>query len=330
MKGGIIQAVILLLMLVPINSVAKQQLLTGLVHYQAIEQKNQVNGIFKAKGSSRIEPIAYDLLKDFNGFYPNVSFTVEAGGSGTAIAALINKDIHFGLMSRKIKASEINQFIDQKGYRPTEIRIALDDLRVIVNRKNPIDQLSLQELDAIFSSSRLCGARYAIKNWEEFGWVAKKDQPSTIDTHIFRLSSGARGFFRKTALCNGDYKESSNQLAETTNDMIENVANSITGIGFSALDIYDYRVKTLKISQARFYPAYMPTLENVLNNNYPLSRYLYIYIDKPPKSAMPLAYREFFRFLFSYQGQQIILNHGAVPLRFNVIRDELSNVIEER
>jgi phosphate transport system substrate-binding protein len=117
-------------------------------------------------------------------------------------------------------------------------------------------------------------------------------------------------------------------VSETKHDMLEAIANSITGIGFSALTIDDYRVKTLKIAKQRLYPAYKPTLNNVLSNDYPLSRYLYIYVDKPPNSEMPLAYREFFKFLFSHQGQKIILNHGAIPLQFNIIRDELANIIE--
>lgn len=323
---------IVLSMSLSINSHANNndKLLTGLIQYQAIEQKHLITGEFNSQGSSRIAPIVNNLLTEFSRIYKKISFTVTTGGSGSAIKGLINKKSHFGLMSRKIKATEMNQFIDEKGYRPTEIRIALDDLRVIVNRKNPIDNLSLQELDAIFSNTRKCGSRYALNTWEELGWAAEKKQLSIIDRHIFNPKSGARGFFKITALCGGDYKKAHNATAITTNDMVKNVANSITAIGFSALDVYDYRVKTLAISRVRSYPTYYPTMENVLNFHYPLSRYLYIYMDKPPTSEMPLFYREFFKFLFSQQGQQIILNHGAIPLRFNVIRDELVNVIGRR
>lgn len=313
-------------MLLSMNSYADNKLLIGLIHYQPIEQKQLINGRLNSKGSSRIAPIMRDLLNEFSRFYKEIGFTIEMGGSGTAIDALINKEAHFGLMSRKIKAIEMNRFIDAKGYRPTEIRIALDDLRVIVHRKNPIDTLSLEELDSIFSSSRKCGADYSIDTWEELGWVAKKKGLSVIDTHIFNQNAGARGFFKNMALCGGDYKESSDTTAITTSDMIERVAASITGIGFSALNVYDYRVKTLAISQLRSYPAYLPTVKNILNDDYLLSRYLYIYIDKPPSSNMPLTYREFFKFLFSKQGQQIMLNKGAIPMRFNFIRDELVNI----
>jgi len=304
------------------------QLPKGLIEYKPIEARVSIKGQFNSRGSILLAPIMTDWFKSFQHFYTNINFDVKTGGTGIAIDALISGEATFATMGRPINLRELNRFIEKKGYRPTELRVAMDAVRVIVNRHNPITQLSLQQLDAIFSSTRKCGAPYSIDYWEEFGWVPSAGDFTQIERHIFFDKAGTRDFFRKKALCNGKYKRNANEQSIAFVDMIQAISQSLTSIGFVALGIVDYGVKSLAISKYRFHPYYLPTPKNVLTGKYPLIRYLYIYVDKPSKYKMPLSLQEFFKFAFSLQGQQIVIKHRVIPLPIRRVKEEIQKIIE--
>ena len=301
----------------------------GMTSYVELEQKEAVSGEILANGSSRVGPIINSVLEAFTTTYSQVNFQVEQEGSGAAIQALLNRKANIGLMSRRIKTEEVNQFIERRGYPPTELRVASDALRIIVNRHNPVNQLSMAELEAIFSKDRLCGAEYSLDNWEDFGWVADTSETFTaITRHIGAEGTGPRDLIQKIVLCDGEYKDWSIESANTDQEIVDAVALSYNAIGFAALGFQEFGIKDVYVSRARLHPGYKPSTENIISRRYPLSRYLYIYIDKPPTSDMPLLFREFFKFLFSKQGQQIVVSHNAIPLSHRLIRDELTKLIK--
>ncbi len=304
------------------------QLPKGLIKYQPITARHIIRGKFKSRGSILLKPIMIDWLKEFKKYYPNINFDVKAGGTGIAINALLNGKATFATMGRSISAVELSRFIEKKGYRPTELRVIMDAVRVIVNRHNPITQLSLKQIDAIFSSTRKCGAPYSIDTWEEFGWVPKEGDLTPIERHIFFKKAGTRHFFQIKSLCGGQYKPNANEKSITFVDMTKAISKSLTAIGFVALGVVDYGVKSLAIVKQRFHPYYLPTQENISSGKYPLSRYIYVYVDKPPKYKMPLSWQEFFKFVFSVQGQQIVVNHNVVPLPVKLVKEEIQKLLE--
>jgi len=315
------------------------QLPKGLIKYEPVAARDIIKGRFKSRGSILLAPIMTEWFEDFQKFYPKIKFDVKAGGSGIAIDTLLNGKTTFATMGRPINPLELSSFIEKKGYRPTELRVIMDAVRVIVNRHNPIPQLSLKQLDAIFSSTRKCGAPYSINTWEEFGWVpdtwegfdqvpTKDGELTPIERHIFFKKAGTRHFFQRRALCGGKYKTNANEKSITFIDMTKAVSKSLTAIGFVALGVVDYGVKSLAIANHRFYPYYLPTQENISSGRYPLSRYIYVYVDKPPKYKMPIALQEFFKFVFSEQGQQIVVNHKVVPLPVKNVKEEIQKLFE--
>lgn len=320
---------LLILLGISLPTQAEIRLPKGMTNYIALEQKETVSGEILGNGSSRVGPIVRSVLEDFVRFYPTVTFKVEQDGSGSAIQALLDRKVNIGLMSRRIKTEEINAFTDRRGYPPTELRVASDALRIIVNRHNPVRQLSLAELEAVFSKDRLCGAKYSLDTWEDFGWVADTHQAfSSISRHISAEGTGPRDLIKKVVMCDGEYKPWSVETASTDLDIIQEVAMAKSGIGFAALGTQEFGIKDLYVSRERLHPGYKPTTDNIISSRYPLSRYLYIYIDKPPTSEMPLLFSEFFKFFFSKQGQQIVVNHHAIPLSHRLIRDELTKLID--
>ncbi|MDM8564201.1 PstS family phosphate ABC transporter substrate-binding protein [Candidatus Halobeggiatoa sp. HSG11] len=303
----------------------------GLIKYEPLAMPDSIQDQFKSLGSSLVEPIMVDWLEEFQKYYPNITFDIKAGGSGVAIDALLNDKTTFAAMSRQINALEIGDFIEKKGYRPTELRVFVDAVRVIVNRHNPISKLSLTQLDSIFSSSHECGgASYSINTWEEFGWVPKAGALNPIERHIFFEKAGIRYFFRKQALCGGKYKANSNEQATTFAEMTKAVGKSLTAIGFVEMGPMDYSVKLQAIAKYGFYPYYLPTQENISTGKYPLSRYIYVYVDKPPRYKMPLLLQEFFKFVFSQQGQQIVVNHKLIPLPVRQVKEEIQKLLKGR
>ncbi len=324
-------SIILLTLLLPVsNTIAAEiSLPKGMTNYGVLEQKDSIAGEIMATGSSRVGPIINSVLDAFTNVYPQVKYQVEQEGSGAAIGALLNRKANIGLMSRRIKTEEINKFIERRGYPPTELRVASDALRIIVNRHNPVSQLSMAELEAIFSQDRLCGAKYSLDNWEDFGWVADISETFTdITRHIGAKGTGPRDLIQKIVLCDGEFKEWSIESANTDQEIVDAVALSYNAIGFAALGFQEFGIKDVYVSRERLHPGYKPSTENIINRRYPLSRYLYIYIDKPPTSDMPLLFREFFKFLFSKQGQEIVVSHNAIPLSHRLIRDELTKLIQ--
>lgn len=302
----------------------------GITHYVALEQRSLVTDQIIANGSSRVGPIIQSVLDAFIGIYPHVDYKVEQNGSGAAIDALLDGKANIGLMSRRIKPSEVDAFMARRGYPPTELRIASDALRVIVNRHNPTNQISLVELEAVFSEKRACGGPHTINTWEYFEWFPDPNHSSsTIRQHVSAKGTGVHDFFKKLVLCDGEYKKQSIESAHTAEEVIEEVALSRSSIGFAPLGEPAFGVKDLLISKANLYPGYKPITKHIMDGRYPLSRYLFVYLDKPPASAMPLLFREFFKFLFSDQGQQIIINHYAIPLSHKLIRDGLTTLIKE-
>ena len=304
------------------------QLPKGLVEYKPIEEHNLIKGQFKSQGSILLAPIMTEWLENFQKFYPKIKFDVKTGGTGIAISALLSGKATFATTGRPISAIELNSFIEKKGYRPTELHVLIDAVRVIVNRHNPITKLSLKQLDAIFSAKRQCDAPYSINTWEELGWVPKAGAFVPIERHIFFDKAGTRHFFRKKVLCGGKYKRNANEQAITFVDMVKEVNKSLTAIGFVALGVVNYGVKSVAIAKHKFHPYYLPTQKNILNGKYPLTRYIYIYIDKPPEHKLRLELKEFFKWIFSLQGQQIVVNHKAIPLPVKQVREEIRKILK--
>ncbi len=279
-----------------------------------------VKGDLLIRGSTRLEPIISAWVKSFTTHYSTVNTDISFSGSGSAPKSLIDGSANIGAMSRPIKKKEIKAFYDAKGYEPTEVRVALDGLAVYVNRKNPLNEITLQQLDAIYSTDRKCGGEKDISNWEDMAWEGGDD----IDIYDFNPDAGAHGYFGKKVLCKGTFKPNLLNENSTSPAIIQAVANSPSAIGYAAIGAGGYDTKMLAVSESTNYPFYKPTTENIQSGKYFLTRYLYIYIDKPPNEPMPLLLNEFFKFAFSKEGQKIVQNTGALALPPKIIGIELS------
>jgi len=282
-----------------------------------------ISGSLSSVGSDTLAGMMTLWVEEFKRLYPNVNGQVQASGSSTAPPALTEGTAQFGPMSRPMRNREIESFERARGYRPTALRVAIDAIGVFVQRDNPVQGLNFRQLDAIFSSTLRCGETRPITTWSQLGleyeWAKRGIQMFGRNS-----VSGTYGYFKQNALCGGDFKNNVNEQPGSAS-VVQSVASSINAIGYSGVGYRVSGVKLLSISQdGTDYVA--PTQQNILSGDYPLSRYLYVYINKDPHKPLPPLQREFVRFIYSQQGQAIVVKDGYMPISPEVAQQELKKL----
>ncbi|UJF21254.1 PstS family phosphate ABC transporter substrate-binding protein [Shewanella sp. OMA3-2] len=283
------------------------------------EKTSGVSGNLSSVGSDTLANMMTLWAEEFKHIYPNVNIQIQAAGSSTAPPALTEGTSQFGPMSRKMKPNEVESFEKHFGYQPTAIRVAIDALAVFVHKDNPIKGLSIEQIDSIFSSTNKCGGKQ-VERWGDLGldgnWTAK-------DVQLYGRNSvsGTYGYFKEKALCKGDFRPNVNEQPGSAS-VVQSVSQGLNAIGYSGIGYKTAGVKAVAVSKKgdKFIEA---SAANAANGTYPLSRYLYVYINKHPNKDLSPMDREFIRFILSKQGQQVVEKDGYVPLPRTVIAKDL-------
>ncbi len=287
------------------------------------EKSMGVDGNLSSVGSDTLANLMTLWAEAFKRYYPNVNIQIQAAGSSTAPPALTEGTSNLGPMSRQMKKSELEAFERKYGYQPTPIRVAVDALAVYVNKDNPLDGLTIAQVDAIFSSTRKCGHAENITTW---GQVGLKDEWTNKPMQLFGRNSvsGTYGYFKKHALCRGDFKTHVNEQPGSAS-VVQSVTASFNGIGYSGIGYRTSGVKILAIAKKP--PTFVTvTPESAASGKYPLARFLYIYVNKKPNQPLSPLEREFFTMVLSKQGQEVVLKDGYVALPKSVLEKELDKL----
>jgi phosphate transport system substrate-binding protein len=255
--------------------------------------------------------------EEFKRAYPNVNVQIQAAGSSTAPPALTEGTASFGPMSRRMKDKEIEAFEARHGYKPTAVPVAIDALAVYVHKDNPVSGMSIQDVDAVFSSTRKCGGLADVARWGDLGldgaWQSR-------DIQLFGRNSvsGTYGYFKEEALCKGDFKNTVNEQPGSAS-VVQSVSTSINGIGYSGIGYKTSSVRAVPLSKKPGEAVVEATPENAVDGSYPLSRFLYVYINKNPNQALSPIEREFIKLVYSRQGQEVVVKDGYIPLPAAVV-----------
>lgn len=262
----------------------------------------------------------------FTALHPEIAFKLSHEGSSTAPPALTEGRAELAPMSRPMTADEIATFKAAKGYAPTEVGVALDALAVFVNEQSPVRGLTMAELDGIFSEAQACGVP-RIDSWSQLALGAPT---SALHLHGRNDLSGTYATFRERALCGGDFRADLTEHEDTTS-LIAAIAADPLAIGYAGVGYDTPEVRPVAIgtgdgsdSETRFFPFIVqryagsedPALKYawVVRGDYPLSRPLSIWIDRPESGEGNPAVAEFLRFTLSDEGQKIVEETGFVPL----------------
>ncbi len=283
---------------------------------------NGVSGNIRATGSDTLSRLMTAWEETFQEMYEGVSVVVEAKGSSTAPPALLAGTAQLGPMSREMTPAEIDAFKGKYGYSPSVVRVAVDALAVFVNKDNPIKGLTMQEVDGIFSSTFKSKGR-DITLWKELGlrgdWIDR-----SITLYGRNGASGTHDFFREVALGRGKFKETVTE-GSGSGVVIQAVGWDLYGIGYSGIGFKSKAVKVLSLGYSADKPV-EPSAANALNGSYPLSRFLYIYFNKPPGKPLEKTVAEFLKFVESKEGQQIVVHEGFFALPATACLEELAKL----
>lgn len=282
-----------------------------------------VAGNLSSVGSDTLANLMTLWAEQYKREYPNVNIQIQAAGSSTAPPALTEGTSNFGPMSRKMKDKEIESFEKRYGYKPTAIRVAIDALAVFVNKDNPIEGMTIPQVDAVFSSTRKCGYPDDISTWGGLGMDAAWKTRS-IQIYGRNSVSGTYGYFKKKALCKGDYKNNVNEQPGSAS-VVQSVSSSLNGIGYSGIGYMTSGVKAVPLAKkGKDFVAATP--ENAIKGSYPLARFLYVYVNKHPNKPLAPLETEFLKMVLSKSGQTVVVKDGYIPLPVKVVEQELKKL----
>ena len=283
-----------------------------------------VAGNLSSVGSDTLANLMTLWAEEYKRVYPNVNIQIQAAGSSTAPPALTEGTSNMGPMSRKMKDKELQKFEEKFGYKPTEIRVALDALAVFVNKDNPIKGMTIPQVDAVFSSIRKCGFDKDVSTWGDLGLTGEW-QNRKIQLYGRNSVSGTYGYFKEKALCKGDFKSAVNEQPGSAS-VVQSVTASLNGIGYSGIGYKTSGVKTVPLSKKDGQPFVEATNENAIEGKYPLARFLYIYVNKHPNKPLPPLELEFIKMVLSKAGQEVVVKDGYIPLPASVAAKELAKL----
>lgn len=283
-----------------------------------------VSGTVKSVGSDTLNNLMTLWAEEFKKNYPNAQIEIEGKGSSTAPPALIAGAANFGPMSRPMKDQEIDDFEKKFGYKPTAVQTSIDVLAVYVHKDNPIAKtgLTLQQVDAIYSSSRKGGAPKDIKTWGQLGLTGEwANLP--ISLYGRNSASGTYGYFKENALFKGDYKSTVKEQPGSSS-VVQGVASDKAGIGYSGIGYKTADVEAVPLA-GKPGGAFVPAAADRAGD-YPLARFLLVYVNKKPNEALDPLRREFIKLIFSKQGQEVVVKDGYIPVSYEVAKKTLATL----
>ncbi len=278
----------------------------------AYEKSSGVSGNLSSVGSDTLANLMTLWAEEYKRFYPNVNIQIQAAGSSTAPPALTEGTSNLGPMSRAMKDGEIEAFEKKHGYKPLAIPVAIDALAVFVNKDNPVKGLTMAEVDAIFSSTRKCGHSESVTQWGQIGldgaWASRN-----IQLYGRNSVSGTYGYFKEKALCKGDFRNTVNEQPGSAS-VVQAISTSVNGIGYSGIGYVTSGVRTVPLAKKAGEPFVAATSANAVSGDYPLSRFLYVYVNKHPNKPLDPLQKEFLKMVLSKQGQEVVVKDGYIPL----------------
>jgi phosphate transport system substrate-binding protein len=310
----------------PIKSHAESMAPGDATHYQV---SNGLSGKVTIAGSDTMRPLVMRLAAEFGRLHPDVRFTIEGGGSSAAIREFVMglsqqrradkaRSGHAGggrvsliASSRPLHSSEVKAFTAQHGHEPIGFPIAIDAVVLYVNPENPIEGLTLEQVAAIFGEESSKGGA-KIRTWGELGlkgeWEHRK-----IRLYGRDKKSGTREFFEQHILhgrpADSDILEQAGSATE-----ILAIARDPNAIGYAGAGFQTNLVRLVGLAEKTDGPFVTPTTEMVKHGTYPLTRYLYLYVDKTPKEGLDPIIKELLTFANSSTGQAVVTKAGSYPL----------------
>ena len=292
--------------------IAKVKIDGRLADYRRVDK---LEGKIRSVGSSTLSNLLNRWSESFKLLYPNVDVDITGGGSTMAINGLLENRADLAPMSRPMTAKELADFQAKFGYPPTRITVGLDAIAVYVNKNNPLEAMTLKQVDSVFSLSHKRGGD-TIKTWGQLGlsgeWADLDIAPKgPAKTH------GMYSIFKEMVLENGEFRYDLKSEPVSTS-IVQNIGAEKAAIGFASYFFNSRRTRPVALSTTDVGPYFLPTQQNCLDGKYPLSRFLYVYVNKKPGGTLSPLAGHFLGFICSKQGQETAAKEGNYPLNADI------------
>jgi phosphate transport system substrate-binding protein len=307
---------------------------SNLAHYTP---QDRVTGGLKIKGSETMYPLLTRLGMEYQRRQPKVNVDVKGGGSSKAVEEFLQpppiktgkitlkeeRSTHFPFIatSRELFDAEIKEFVAQHGYEPVAVPVAVDAVALYVHKDNRLPGLTLDQIDAMYSTTRNRGYKTEIKQWGQLGLSGGWER-APIQLYGRDRRSGTRAFFQEHCLAGGEFAPGVHESPGAASVILE-LSRDQLGIGYSGLGLQSSMVRVVPLAESEGMPFITPSSSTVKDQTYPLRRVLYLYFDKAPKSPLPPAAQEFLTFIMSQEGQEAVVKAGFFPLPVNQVNKNL-------
>ncbi len=307
--------------------------------WQPGEVKSEPEEELNIVGADIMDEIVLGWVKIYRKQYPRLSVTEDLRASGAGAPGLVSGKGDLAPVGREMFPAEEKSFADTYGYKPFAIKVATGSVGslgktassvILVDKDNPIDCLSLPQLDAIYSKTRKLGYK-EVGTWGDLG---AKGEWANRPIHLYGLKpvNGIEQYFKMVAMDGGEYKDDiqfvkGKGFTHAFTVAAQDMATHPGGLTYALLANVTPNVKVLKLSWKEGGTCYEPTVENVYAHRYPFSRYVYIYVNKAPGKPLPAKVKEFLRLVLSREGQQVVADERVfIPLKPEVVQEELKKL----
>jgi phosphate transport system substrate-binding protein len=311
----------------------------SLPSWQPGEVKSEPEEELALVGADIMDEISLGWTKIYRKQYPRLSLTLDLRASGAGAPGLVSGKGQLAPVGREMFPAEVKSFVDKFGYEPTRIKVATGSVGslgktassvILVDKDNPIDCLSLPQLDAIYSKTRKLGYK-EVNTWGDLG---AKGNWTTRPIHLYGLKAvnGIEQYFKEIAMQGGEYKDNiefvkGKGFTHAFTVAAEDMATHPGGLTYALMANVTPNVKVLKLSWKDGDTCYAPNVENVYAHKYPFSRFVYIYVNRAPGKALEPKVKEFLKLVLSKEGQQVVADERVfIPLTPEVVREELKKL----
>ena len=271
-----------------------------------------VKGKLKLIGSETMSGIAAVWKDSFERFHPDVTVEISVKGSINAVNVVRDGEANFGLLSREVLAEEIKEFTDKKGYPPHLLVSSLERMALYVHRDNPVQGLTIAQLDAIFSSTRKRGARATARTWGDLG-ISGPIAAQPVIPFVRSPTTGSQVFFQEVVLLGGDFRPECVRQEDNL-EMVKNIVKTPNAIGFAGATYELPGTKAVPIAAQEGGEYFAIDCLPSPTGSYPLVRPMQLVVNLPPKAKLNPIEGEFIKYVFSRMGQEDVVKAGFTPV----------------
>jgi phosphate transport system substrate-binding protein len=270
-----------------------------------------LKGNLSSLGSDTLNNMMTFWAESLNKHHPELQIQIEGKGAGLPSSALTSGFVQLAPMSRPMKPKEEQAFQEKYGYPPTRVAVAIDALAIFVNSENPLEEITLEQIDGVFSKTlRRKGKN--VSTWGDLGLTEQWAQ-KPLALYGRNSASGIYGFFKERALLMGEFKDEVKEQPGSA-AVAQSVALDRHAIGYVGLGYAVAKIKALRIASKTGEKGVAPTPATARDGTYPLARSLFIYVNRPPGGMLEPNTLEFLKLILSKEGQASVVQDGYIPL----------------